>query len=140
MMESIAAQAWESNENTPNFGGTCSATNIIDALKEIAGPPQASVKRAIETAAKRAGLTYWRAFDLWYGKARKVQPGEIDAVQQALEAKRRLAVRNELHELRIRIETLEARLAQGDPEFFRPHIDAMRRTRGAAGDMAAGLR
>ena len=96
-----------------------------DALKELAGAPAQPVKRAVERAARAAGFAYWRAFDLWYGKARRVEQHEIDAITDALQAKRERDAANELHDLKIRLAKLEARLAATDEDFHRPVLDAV---------------
>jgi hypothetical protein len=103
--------------------------SLGEHLRELAEPypPGDRIKAAIDRAARRIGLTYWRTFDLWYGKARRVEPHEQLAIAEALERKRREAARNELHELQIRIARLEARLAQTDAEFHRVDIEALRR-------------
>lgn len=86
------------------------------ALKELSEPWEMGdrIKAAIGRAAHRAGLSYSRAFDLWYGKARRIEEFERAAIAEALEQKRDQEVRNELHELRIRLARLESRLAQKD--------------------------
>lgn len=98
------------------------------ALRELAEPrsPDEFIKNAIERAANRAGLAYWRAFDIWYGKARQVRDFEIKAVFAALEKKQREAARNEFHELKTRLAILEGRLHQIDPDFHSPTIDQAR--------------
>src|SRR5262245_53328414 len=99
-------------------------TTIAQSLRELAEPwPSGSkVKSAIDRAAQAAGLTYWRAFDIWYGKARQIRDFEIEAVATALEKKQREAARNEFHELKTRLAILESRLNQIDPDFHRPTI------------------
>ncbi|ARQ01910.1 hypothetical protein [Pseudorhodoplanes sinuspersici] len=108
-------------------------TDIATALRELSEPVDRGEKIAvvIQRAARRAGLAYWRTFDLWYGKARTVSDEEVECVASALEKKRREAARNELSELRIRIERLESLLVQTDPDFHRPTIDLMRSQRRA---------
>lgn len=114
-------------------------SSVQEGLRELAEPwPGGSpVKAAIDRAARRAGFSYWRCFDLWYGKARRIEQFEIEALEAAIERKRREEARNELHDLRIRLARLEARMAQSDPEFFRPSIEAIRRA-GFAGGAAVG--
>lgn len=109
--------------------GTCpQSLGAAEALHELAEPWVGGerVKRAIERAAKRAGLSYWRAFDIWYGKARQIQQFELDAIADALGQKRKEDQRNEAHELRLRITRLESLLAQADADFYRPQITALR--------------
>ena len=85
------------------------------------------VKTAIERAGKLAGLPYWRAFDIWYGKARCVRDFEREAVAAALTEKNRMETRNEVRDLRTRLEILESRLTQIDPDFHREDISAIGR-------------
>ncbi len=61
-----------------------------EGLREIAQPSgNDSIKVQIGRAARRAGLSYWRAFDLWYRKARSVQAAEIEAIRTARAARTR---------------------------------------------------
>jgi hypothetical protein len=103
-------------------------------LRELAEPwPSGSyAKQAVDRAAKRAGLKYWRAFDLWYRKARRVEDYELEAIASAIDKKRREAARNELHNLKTRIALLEARLAQADSEFHRETTDSFWQGAGVA--------
>ena len=105
--------------NTPNSVG--------DALQELAEPSARGdrVKAAIERAARLSGLSYWRTFDLWYRKARRVEDYEISAINEALAKKRAEEARNELQELRLRLARLESLLVQTDPDFHRPHVGAL---------------
>jgi hypothetical protein len=85
------------------------------ALKELAArQPGDAVKRAIENAAKRAGLSYWRAFDLWYGKARRIEDFERVQIATAIARKREQDARAELHDLRLRLTRLESILTLND--------------------------
>jgi uncharacterized sporulation protein YeaH/YhbH (DUF444 family) len=103
-------------------------TDISLSLRELAEPwsPGDRVKAAIDRAAKRARLPYWRAFDIWYGKARRIEQHEIDAVVAALADKKRMETRNEVRDLRKRLEILESRLTQVDEDFHRETISAVR--------------
>ena len=94
---------------------------VMDALVELSRPwPEGDkVKRAIERAAARAGLTYTRAFDIWYGKARRIEQSERDAIAAAIELKRKEAARNDIRELRLVVERAQALLAQIDQDFNR---------------------
>lgn len=112
-----------------------SAPNFVGSLHELADwtIDSRNVKGAIERAARRIGLSYWRTFDIWYGKARRIEPAERAAIATALDRKRQEAARNELHELRVRLARLEALLAQTDESFHRPEIDAARAMGGTLG-------
>lgn len=102
------------------------------ALRQLAEPwvGGEKIKNVIDRAAKRAGLKYWRAFDIWYDKARRVEDFEREQIAQALEQKHREAARNELHDLRTRIMRLESMLVQTDPDFHRETITALGHQRG----------
>jgi predicted phage-related endonuclease len=104
-------------------------TDLSADLRELSEPWEMGdrIKAAIDRAARRAGLSYWRTFDLWYGKARRVEPHEREAIAAALAQKRKEAARNELHELRTRLARLEALLARDDPDFHRASPDPIRR-------------
>jgi hypothetical protein len=96
-----------------------------EALHELSKPRPGGekVKVAIERAAKLAGLQYWRAFDIWYRKARRVEDFEATAIVEAVANKNARDARNELHDLRLRLNRLEAILSQTDPDFHRATID-----------------
>lgn len=95
------------------------------ALRELSEPwtPGDRVKAAIQRAARLSGLSYWRCFDLWYDKARRIDASEMTAIADAVAKKREREARNEFQELRTRLAKLEARLAQVDEDFHRPTID-----------------
>lgn len=101
-------------------------TDLAAGLRELAGDPLRPVKSAIVRAAKASGFDYWRAFDIWYGKARRIEDYERDLVAAALDKKRREAARNELHELRTRLLRLESLMVQTDPDFHRENVAANR--------------
>ena len=84
-----------------------------DALKELAEPRLVGdlVKAAIGRAARITGRTYTRAFDVWYGKARRIDAEEAQRIEQALQSKREEEARNEIHDLRTRLLKMESRLA-----------------------------
>ena len=89
-------------------------TDLAAALRELAQPLSFGdpVKAAIDRAARRSGLSYWRAFDIWYGKARRVEPDECVRINEALFKRREEAARHELHDLKTRIARLEALLSR----------------------------
>lgn len=99
-----------------------------EALKQLSEPwPSGErTKVAIARAAKLAGLTYWRAFDIWYRKARRIEDFEAKAIAKALQLKNAKDARDELSDLRLRLMRLESRLVQTDPDFHRPTIDIVR--------------
>jgi predicted phage-related endonuclease len=121
--------------------GAAAVTEAAAALRELSEPWARGdrVKAAIERAARRAGLTYWRAFDIWYGKARRIEPHEIEAIETALSKRRKEVMRNEVAELRSRIARLEALLAQKDADFDRQDDARLRASAGGLGGMDCAL-
>lgn len=104
-------------------------TDAAAMLRELSEPWGSGeyVKNAIERAGKLASLSYWRAFDIWYRKARRVEQFEIDQISEALRLKQEKAAKNELHDLKLRLAKLEAQLSSSmDPDFHRPSIDFAR--------------
>lgn len=98
-------------------------------LRELSEPWASGekMKSALQRASRLSGLHYWRAFDIWYRKARRVEPEEVAQIEEALRLKNEKAARNELHDLKTRIAKLEARLsASSDPDFHRHDIDFAR--------------
>jgi len=104
-------------------------------LKELSRPKPEGDKfnLAIARAAAAAGLEYWRAFDIWYRKARRIDAHEAAQITEALRIKREKAAQHELQELRIRLAKLESAFIQGHEDFSRSDLDpagnAVRRTR-----------
>lgn len=97
-------------------------------LRELSYPwePGERIKNIIDRTSKLCSINYWRTYDLWYRKARKVEDYEIEQIAEALRLKNEKAARNEFHELKTRLAILEARLSSGDPDFHSPHIDFVR--------------
>jgi len=104
--------------SSPNFVGN----DFSEALKELSKPwPEGDkLKRRLERVARATGLTYWRAFDIWYGKARRIDAHEAARINEALRLKREKAVANEYHDLKARLAKLESSLVlQGNPNVRR---------------------
>lgn len=97
-------------------------------LRELSEPWAAGerIKSIIDRTSRMCRLSYWRTFDIWYRKARRIEPYEIEQIQQALRIKQERAARNELHDLKYRIIRLEAALSARDPDFHSPDIDHLR--------------
>jgi hypothetical protein len=86
-----------------------------------------SVKQKINTAARRVGLTFTRARDLWYANVGRIDARELDAARRvvaAQEAKAREATPSDVLD---RLARIEAALTAIDPEFHGRAIDALRR-------------
>ena len=109
-------------------------TDVSASLRALSEPWERGdkIKAAIARSARAADLPYWRAFDIWYGKARRIEPEETARIEAALQRKSEEHARNELHELRTRLIRLEALLVSTDPDFHRPTIN---QTREALRDM-----
>jgi hypothetical protein len=103
-------------------------SDIADQLRDLAKPREhgEKISVAIDRVAGLCGFEFWRTFDLWYRKARRVEESERQAVTAALREKQTKAARNEFHELKTRLAILESRLNQIDPDFHSPAIDQAR--------------
>lgn len=104
--------------SSANFVGS----DFSGALQELSKPwPDGEkLKRRIERAGRAAGLPYWRAFNIWYGKARRIDAHEAAQINEALRLKREKAVANELQQLRTRLAKLESTvLVQGNAHVHR---------------------
>lgn len=111
-----------STENQSSIGR--SANSIGSKLLQLAAPARGEKTNVIvERSARLSGLSYWRAYNIIYGKARRIDQAEVDAINAALDKKRREAARNELHDLKLRILALESRLRQTDAAFHEPTTD-----------------
>lgn len=110
-------------------------------LRELSEPWTSGeyVKSAIDRAARLSGLHYWRAFDLWYRKARRVEEYELDQIREALRIKNEKAAKNELHDLKLRLARLESLLASGDADFHSPSIDFAREQMRSVGRMGRAV-
>lgn len=97
-------------------------------LRELSYPwePGERMKTVIDRTSRLCRLTYWRTFDIWYRKARRVEDYEIAQITEALRVKKERAARNELHDLKLRLTRLEASLSSGDSDFYSPSIDHAR--------------
>jgi hypothetical protein len=123
MTTTMQTNVWDGDENLTKMLGLAAKM-----LREMSEPrPSGEYKKStIERVAKMAGLGYWRAFDLWYAKARRVEPFEIEQIAAAMQAKNERDAANELRELKSRLLRLESRLASGDANFHSPTIDFAR--------------
>ena len=99
-----------------------------EMLRELAEPLRYGepIKVVLDRASRLAKLSYWRTFDIWYRKARRVEDYEIAQIAEALRIKNEKAARNELHDLKLRLARLEASLSSGDSDFHSPSIDFAR--------------
>lgn len=93
-------------------------TDFTPLFKQLGGT-EGQVKARIAIAARLAGFSETRAFDIWYGKARRIEPREHQAVIAALIEKRIADERNELHALKIAHVRMESRLNQMEAALAR---------------------
>jgi hypothetical protein len=125
------------NDRSPIFGLASQSSweaampNVAEAttmLRELAKPMSYGepIKLVIERTSRLARISYWRTYDLWYGKARRVEDYEYQQIKTALRIKQESAARNELHDLKLRLARLEALLATKDADFHRLDIDFAR--------------
>lgn len=124
MGSKLNPKAWEVAENTPNSLGRLAAKMLRELSEPV--PSGEYVKTTIDRVARLAKLDYWRTFDLWYLKARKVEEYEIEKLASALEAKNERDAANELRDLKFRLSRLESLLASGDSNFHSQTIDHAR--------------
>lgn len=102
--------------------------DVAKALKALSEPHERGEKitTIIERAACLADLKYSRCFEIWYGRARRIEADEVARISDALKQKNAREARNELQELRLRLTRLETILVLSDEEFHRPQIGALR--------------
>jgi len=107
------------------------------SLRLLAEPIPAGdrIKCQIVRAARKAGLSVTRASDLWYGKARRIDPAELEAIRNA-KAKRRPA--DELRAIAADLEAIAERAAKVLALSDRGLADGMRSVATAARRFATG--
>lgn len=100
-------------------------SDAASMLRELSYPwePGERIKGILDRTSRMCRLSYWRTFDIWYRKARQIEPYEIAQIAEALRLKNEKAARNELHDLKFRLARLEAKLSTQDPDFHGPDID-----------------
>ena len=101
--------------------------DIAKALKALSEPHLRDEKMVtiIERSAQLAGLSYSRAYEIVYRRARRIEPAEIARISEALDRKNQRDARHELEELRIRIARLESYFLQTDETFHREDLNAL---------------
>lgn len=117
-------------------------SDTMALLRELAEPRPGGelVKVAIDRAGKRAGIAFWRAFDIWYGKARKVEDFERARIVKALQIKNERAARNALRDIKLELARIESRLsASSDPDFYCHETDFARELVRAASAVDSAL-
>lgn len=123
----MAEEPWAMSQKSwgnPQKSKRCFVSEASALIKSFAGRPTIGdrAKRQIERAARAAGLGYWQAFDLWYGKAsakaaelfiHRVKNNAASAADAlaAARAQENTDARIELAILKARIAEIEARIA-----------------------------
>lgn len=117
-------------------------SNAAVMLRELSEPWASGerIKSILDRTSRMCRLSYWRTYDIWYRKARKIEDYEIAQIAEALRVKNEKAARNELHDLKLRIAKLEARLSGSqDPDFHRHDVDFARELLRGAGGMGSSM-
>jgi hypothetical protein len=129
---------WEMSHMFWEAHVTASACEIADCLKLLAPPMEGeNIKSRIARAARDAGLSYWRAWDIWYGKARRIDAHEADAIRAA-RAKRAERKANELTAIASDFEALAERLASLAAQGNRDEVNRARLLSERVRRLAAG--
>lgn len=103
------------------------ALETRQALRGLAPAQEGDrIKTRISRAARTVGLPYWRTFDLWYGKARRIEAHELEAIRAARDAKLLEDARAEYRSLRQRIAACEAALGLPNADLDRARPPARR--------------
>ena len=108
------------NHGSPGYGLQLGPNSVPTLqLHQLSEPwPKGDrVKSAINRVSKLVGLPYWRAYEIWYGRARRIEPHELQLIAAAIQKKNEEDARNELQSLKKRISILEARLNSGAEKF-----------------------
>jgi len=101
--------------------------DIAKALKALSEPHSREEKMItiIERSAQLAGLSYSRAYEIIYRRARRIEPAEIARISEALDRKNQRDARHELQELQVRIARLEQYFIQTDENFHSEDISKL---------------
>lgn len=118
---------------------TALACEITDSLKLISPPSEgANIKARIARAARVTGLSYWRTWDLWYGKARRIDAHEADVIRTARRRRAESSRVDELTTVARDLEALAERLAALGARSDRQEADRARNVADRLRRMAAG--
>jgi hypothetical protein len=101
--------------------------------------PLGNVRERIEQSARAVGISQTRAFDLWYGKARRVTAEEVAHIKAALRKTIKRGIQNDIAEIRAQLAVVEARMDAIDADFYEPAVDVLRQAHGV-GRKANGRR
>jgi hypothetical protein len=79
-------------------------------LRALAEPAD-GIQARIASAARKAGMKYGRAYEIWYGRARRIDAHELETLRAARREQQQAAVKSELAEVYRRLDAVEAHLA-----------------------------
>ena len=96
-------------------------------LRKLGGEllPGEKIGIVIGRVAVAAGLKYSRAFELWYGKARRVESYEREQIREALAKLELRWLENELHDWRMALARMETKAAALRADMDRPRVDLL---------------
>ncbi len=115
------------------------AFEIADSLKLIAPPTEGgNIKSRIAAAARVTGLSYWRAWDLWYGKARRIDAHEADAIRNAKKLRGEQSA-HDLQAVAVEMEALAERLTALAALSGRKEVDRARALADRVRRLAGGV-
>lgn len=96
-------------------------------LRKIAGEllPGEKIGVVIGRVASLVGLKYSRAFELWYGRSRRLESYEREQIREALARKELERLENDLHNWRISLAKMDAKVASLRADLNRPRLDLL---------------
>lgn len=102
--------------------------DVAGALKALSQPHERGekIEDIIARSARLAGLKYSRCYEIWYRRARRIEPEEVARIDEALKQKQAGETRNELQKLRLQLERIESRLVLSDPQYDRAPAGSLR--------------
>lgn len=112
-------------------------TVASNLMRELA--PAGTAKARIGVVATKLRWPWSRAKAIWYGEARRIDAGEMDALRAAIRKRQIEEGRREFAELRAQIARLETAIIVANPTMDRDTLDAVLKTiRGPGGVDRAG--
>lgn len=101
-------------------------TDATTMLKELGQPwrPGEFVKDVISRVAPLAGLTQTRAWDIWYGKARRIEDGELANIVDALAKKSERSLWNRIHNLEVELAQIKSIVRSANTDYGQSAADS----------------
>jgi hypothetical protein len=96
-------------------------------LRKLGGEllPGEKVGCVIGRVATLLGWKYSRVFEIWYGRSRRIEVFECDQVREALARKELERLENDLHNWRISLAKMDAKVASLRADLNRPRLDLL---------------